>query len=43
LPDYDPEGNSSRGGSAIVIDDSQQMQTIDGFGFALTGEMQNIL
>jgi glucosylceramidase len=37
LPDYDPERNSCRGGSAIVIDDSQQMQTIDGFGFALTG------
>ena len=26
-----------RGGSTIVIDDLQQMQPIDGFGFALTG------
>lgn len=26
-----------RGGATIVIDDLQQMQTIDGFGFALTG------
>ncbi|MCJ7448256.1 MAG: glucosylceramidase [Bacteroidales bacterium] len=29
--------NNNRGGSVIVIDDLQQMQTIDGFGFALTG------
>lgn len=26
-----------RGGSTIVIDDSQELQSIDGFGFALTG------
>ena len=31
------EKNNNRGGSTIVIDDSHQMQTIDGFGFALTG------
>jgi glucosylceramidase len=29
--------NNARGGAAIVIDDAQQMQSIDGFGFALTG------
>lgn len=26
-----------RGGTPIIIDDSQQLQSIDGFGFALTG------
>ncbi|MDR2886833.1 MAG: glucosylceramidase [Bacteroidales bacterium] len=29
--------NTGRGGLPIVIDDSHRMQTIDGFGFALTG------
>jgi len=37
------EKNNSRGGSTIVIDDSQQMQTIDGFGFALTGGSAELL
>jgi glucosylceramidase len=35
--------NSGRGGSTIVIDDSNQMQTIDGFGFALTGGSAELL
>ncbi len=30
-------GRRGRGGSAIVVDDGMQMQTIDGIGFALTG------
>jgi len=37
------EKNNGRGGSTIVIDDSQQMQTIDGFGFALTGGSAELL
>jgi glucosylceramidase len=37
------EKNNSRGGSLIVIDESQQMQTIDGFGFALTGGSAELL
>lgn len=37
------EKNNSRGGSTIIIDDSQQMQTIDGFGFALTGGSAELL
>jgi glucosylceramidase len=37
------EKNSGRGGSTIVIDDTQQMQTIDGFGFALTGGSAELL
>ena len=37
------EKNSSRGGSTIIIDDSHQMQTIDGFGFALTGGSAELL
>lgn len=35
--------NSGRGGPAIVIDDGQPMQTIDGFGFALTGGSAELL
>ncbi|MBN2665285.1 MAG: glucosylceramidase [Bacteroidales bacterium] len=35
--------NSGRGGPAIVIDDGQSMQTIDGFGFALTGGSAELL
>jgi glucosylceramidase len=35
--------NSGRGGPAIVIDNDQQMQTIDGFGFALTGGSAELL
>jgi glucosylceramidase len=35
--------NAGRGGSTIIIDDSQQMQTIDGFGFALTGGSAELL
>jgi len=37
------EKNSRRGGSTIIIDDSHQMQTIDGFGFALTGGSAELL
>ncbi len=37
------EKSNGRGGSTIVIDDSQQMQTIDGFGFALTGGSAELL
>jgi glucosylceramidase len=37
------EKNNGRGGSTIIIDDSQQMQTIDGFGFALTGGSAELL
>jgi glucosylceramidase len=37
------EKNNGYGGSAIVIDDSHQMQTIDGFGFALTGGSAELL
>jgi glucosylceramidase len=33
----------SRGGSVIVIDNLQQMQSIDGFGFALTGGSSELL
>lgn len=33
---FSPE-NSRRGGSPIVIDESHTMQSVDGFGFALTG------
>ncbi len=29
--------NRGRGGTAIIIDEQQQMQTIDGFGYSLTG------
>ena len=35
--------NSGRGGPAIVIDEDQPMQTIDGFGFALTGGSAELL
>ncbi|MDX9948287.1 MAG: glycoside hydrolase family 30 beta sandwich domain-containing protein [Bacteroidales bacterium] len=35
--------NSGRGGPAIVIDEGQPMQTIDGFGFALTGGSVELL
>ena len=35
--------NNGYGGSVIVIDDSHQMQTIDGFGFALTGGSAELL
>jgi glucosylceramidase len=37
------EKNNGYGGSAIVIDDSHQMQIIDGFGFALTGGSAELL
>ncbi len=37
------EKNNRRGGSTIIIDDSHQMQTIDGFGFALTGGSAELL
>ena len=37
------EKNNGRGGSAIVIDDLQHMQTIEGFGFALTGGSAGLL
>lgn len=37
------EKNNGRIGSTIVIDDSRQMQTIDGFGFALTGGSAELL
>jgi glucosylceramidase len=30
-------GNRGRGGSTIIVDDRQSFQSIDGFGFALTG------
>jgi glucosylceramidase len=36
------ERNNGRG-STIVVDDLQQMQTIDGFGFALTGGSAELL
>ncbi len=35
--------NTGRGGPAIVVDDGQQMQTIDGFGFAITGGTAELL
>ena len=35
--------STGRGGSAIIIDDSHLMQTIDGFGFALTGGSAELL
>jgi len=35
--------NSGRGGTPIVVDDKQRMQTIDGFGFALTGGSAELL
>lgn len=35
--------NSGRGGQAIIIDDLQQMQPVDGFGFALTGGSAELL
>jgi glucosylceramidase len=35
-------GNNARG-SAIVIDPAQQMQSVDGFGFALTGGSAELL
>lgn len=35
--------NNGRGGTAIVIDEGQPMQTIDGFGFALTGGSAGLL
>jgi len=34
---------SGRSGQAIVIDDSQEFQTMDGFGFALTGGSAELL
>jgi glucosylceramidase len=37
------EKNNVYGGNAIVIDDTHQMQTIDGFGFALTGGSAELL
>jgi len=37
------EENNGFDGPAIVIDDSHQMQTIDGFGFALTGGSAELL
>ena len=36
-PEKIPFTNDNRGGIPIVIDEQQTMQTIDGFGFALTG------
>ena len=36
------ENNSGRG-STIIIDDSHRMQTVDGFGFALTGGSAELL
>ena len=35
--------NANAGGTAIVIDPTQQMQTVDGFGFALTGGSAELL
>jgi glucosylceramidase len=35
--------NNARGGSVIVIDPAQQMQSMDGFGFALTGGSAELL
>jgi glucosylceramidase len=37
------EKSTGYGGSTIIIDDSHQMQTIDGFGFALTGGSAELL
>ena len=37
------EKKNGYGGPAIVIDESHQMQTIDGFGFALTGGSAELL
>jgi glucosylceramidase len=35
--EFKKEGNRGRAGGTIIIDDGQQMQTVSGFGFALTG------
>ncbi|MCF8378676.1 MAG: glucosylceramidase [Bacteroidales bacterium] len=35
--DFGDSSHRGRYGSTIIIDDNHQMQTIDGFGFALTG------
>jgi len=35
--------NRGRGGTPIVVDDGYRMQTIDGFGFALTGGSAELL
>ena len=43
LPDTIPFRNTSPRGPAIVIDRSRQMQSIDGFGFALTGGSAELL
>ena len=43
LPDPVVFRNGSARGSAIVIDPAQQMQSIDGFGFALTGGSAELL
>ncbi len=43
LPDPVPFRNAAARGTAIVVDPSQQMQSIDGFGYALTGGSAELL
>ncbi len=43
LPDPIPFRNTAARGPAIVIDPAQQMQSIDGFGYALTGGSAELL
>jgi glucosylceramidase len=40
---FSDDGHRGRGGSTIIIDDGTRMQSVDGFGFALTGGSASLM